>query len=190
MGQAQRVVGSNDAVGIEHQDVVGIRHGEVRTLRSRRLEEHLIGYRREAPVPSEEGDVAVEIHRLVRLVGEVGEALPLEAAHVDAEAGDQALIRLEEILRPGPSGAESLPVQAVCFLAVLARRPAEGQLDEERVGVVDGSVGNLLLLEPGGRVPVELGKTLPLFLRIERAEGDPGTKAVERVAEVLGGLSQ
>ena len=66
--QAERVVGTDETVGVHHEDEIGIRYGEVRLRGVRRLQKDRAAGIHDPPVLPHERDVAVEVHRLVGLM--------------------------------------------------------------------------------------------------------------------------
>jgi hypothetical protein len=102
----------------------------VRLARRGRHEVQAVGARLLAEAPAEAGDVAVEVHRLVRLAREVRVALALEAGELGAEQGRQTAVGAVDLGRGELRGravrvaAEGAARARQCWAAGGRGRPA------------------------------------------------------------------
>jgi hypothetical protein len=119
-------------------------------------------------LPAEQGQVGIEVHRLVRLVREVFEAFALERRELDDELGEPLLVDgLDLFVTNSRLGLVGSRPPRRRFTSVRARGRPKGRLDEESVGMVDRHVLICLAIEPRGKILVELGQCLALTSRID-----------------------
>ena len=89
--ETQGIVGDDDTVGIECHQVVGRRDVDIRRFPRGRLQVQAARVAPLAQALTQQPNVAVEVHGLVRLVGEVRVALAFEAGDLDREQRCQAV---------------------------------------------------------------------------------------------------
>ena len=154
--QPQAVLGQQHAVGVQRHHVVRV--GDVRPgtglgAHQRRAAGHL----RLAEVAAHQPDVAVEVHRLVGLMGQRHVLLALEAGDPDGERPHEPPVQPQEHLRVQHDALASRVEQRRPHLAERLRQLEQDLVDEEGVGVVDDLLVGGEVLEPLDRVGVGAG---------------------------------
>ena len=157
--ETQAVLRQDHAVGIEREHVVGIRDDEV-GVPVERLNEHASRRRLLVTVaPAHQADVAVEVHRLVRLGGERRVALALEARDLGPEGPDEPPVELLDARRRQLlwviAGGRAERRRGDCEVG---GESAEHVIGDEPLVVVRWLVPIAERLHPGGGILVVLGE--------------------------------
>src|SRR6266403_168002 len=119
-------------------------------------------------VSAHQGDVRVEVHRLVRLVREIRIALALERTHGDLEAAREPPIGTpQKVLIDHRTLGISQQVSGL--LLVPTALAEQGHFDEYPVSVIDDAVPDRLVGEPRGDFLMQGGQLAGLA-----RESEPG----------------
>ena len=138
-----------------------------------------------------QADVAVQVHRLVRLGRERGEALALEARHLGAEGPGEAAVELRhpggvDLLRLGVGGG----AQGAADHREVGRQFAEHVGGEERLVVVGHVVLVAEAVDPATRVFVLAGERVDLVGGGRQRGVDRDLEALQRAVEAAARLRE
>ena len=144
--EPEAVLGQQHAVGVERQHVVGVRHLEIERSSAHRQVDRAARGLADAIAATHQAQVAVEVHGLVRLVRERGEALALEAREVGPEDPDEAAVEPAHARRADLGVRGDRVAQRSGDGLEVDREGQDDLVHEERVDVV----GDVLVLGHAG----------------------------------------
>ena len=154
--QAQAVVAQQNAVRIEGQQVVAVRDHEVGVL-AELGEDDPFRAVINGEASAHETEVGVEVHGLVRLVGQRDVTLALERGDLGAERALQTLLQLVQPVLLHRSGLGDRHPQSSRYRLEIHCQPSEDLGDHEFVSARVGRVCVLLCAQPTRRKIVFVG---------------------------------